>query len=641
VNDNRLCIPDLIANRARQVSGDIAVTAPGRLPLTYGQLASQIGEMAMRLNEFGLGRNDRVAVVLPNGPEMAVAFLSVVSAATCAPLNPAYREKEFDYYLSDLNARALIVHAGIDTPAVTAAKKRGIPVLSLLPASDAEAGIFTLGGDLSPREVHGGMAQPQDVALLLHTSGTTSRPKIVPLTQANLCTSAHNIRSALQLTGPDRCLNVMPLFHIHGLVGAMLSSLAAGGSIVCTPGFHAAAFFDWMAEFRPTWLTAVPTIYQAILEHAANHHEAISRWPLRIVRSSSSALPPQVMTELEIVFGVPAIEAYGMTEASHQITSNPLPPRGRKAGSVGMAAGTEVAVMDESGNLVAAGETGEIVIRGANLTQGYENNPAANDGAFTNGWLRTGDQGYLDADDYLFITGRLKEIINRGGRKISPREVDDVLVSHPAVAQAVTFAIPHPSLGEDVAAAVVLRKDVSCAKEDIRAFAFSHLADYKVPSHVLIVEEIPKGPTGKPQRNDLADKLAGLLKEIYVAPRSRDEEMLAGIWNEVLDNGPIGVRDNFFLLGGDSIKATQVVSRVRDVFRVDLPHATLFQSPILADFSEAVAKRKTEGADVETLSGILSELEGLSEEETRRLLAGDSPGTPGERNGSLTPGKNS
>jgi acyl-CoA synthetase (AMP-forming)/AMP-acid ligase II len=299
----------------------------------------------------------------------------------------------------------------------------------------------------------------------------------------------------------------MPLFHIHGLMAALLSSLLAGASVCCTPGFNALQFFAWLDGEKPTWYTAVPTMHQAILSRAARNQEIIDAANLRFVRSSSASLPPQVMGELEATFRAPVIEAYGMTEASHQMTSNPLPPRPRKVGTVGIAIGLDVAIMDKEGNLLPPNTTGEIVIRGRNVTPGYENNPQANAENFTNGWFRTGDQGIQDEDGYLTITGRLKEIINRGGEKISPREVDEVLMDHPAVQQAVTFAMPHPKLGEEVAAAVVLRDGAEATERDIRDFAAERLAPFKVPRKVLILTEIPKGPTGKLQRIGLAEKL--------------------------------------------------------------------------------------------------------------------------------------
>ncbi|MEK7261749.1 MAG: AMP-binding protein, partial [Pseudomonadota bacterium] len=342
---------------------------------------------------------------------------------------------------------------------------------------------------------------------VLHTSGTTSRPKIVPLSQRNICASAGHIRDILNLTPADRGLSIMPLFHIHGLIGSVLSTLAAGGSVFCTPGFNALKFFAWMDEAKPTWYTAVPTMHQAILTRAANNREVIARHPLRFIRSSSSSLPPQVLHELEQVFNAPVLESYGMTEASHQMTSNPLPPRPHKPGTVGIAAGLEVSIMDENGKLLGPDATGEVVIRGPNVTNGYENNPKANAEGFRNGWFRTGDQGVLDAEGYLTITGRLKEIINRGGEKISPREVDEVLMDHPAIQQVVTFAMPHPKLGEDVAAAVVLREGKSANEKEIREFVATRLADFKVPRKILILDEIPKGATGKLQRIGLAQKL--------------------------------------------------------------------------------------------------------------------------------------
>ena len=495
---------ELLGNGA---DSDPAIAAPDRAPLDFAGLRSLAQRTTERLNSLGLGRGDRIAIVLPNGPEMAACFVAVASACSTAPLNPGYRKEEYDFYLSDLSAKALIVDSGSTSPALEIARERNIPVLELNVAPSAPAGTFTLSGETGTTAKSTGATTTDDEALVLHTSGTTSRPKIVPLTHANVCASARNIRETLALVPGDRCLNVMPLFHIHGLIAATLSSLGAGSSVHCSPGFNALRFFTWMSECKPTWYTAVPTMHQAILSRAGRNRETIDSVPLRFIRSSSSSLPPQVMAELEEVFGAPVIESYGMTEAAHQMASNPLPPRARKPGTVGIAAGPDVAVMDTAGNLRPAGEVGEIVIRGPNVTLGYESNPKANAEAFSNGWFRTGDQGQIDDEGYLTITGRLKEIINRGGEKISPREVDEILLDHPAVAQAVTFAIPHDKLGEEVAAAVVLGEGAAVTANEIRDFASERLADFKVPRKVLILDEIPKGATGKVQRIGLAEKL--------------------------------------------------------------------------------------------------------------------------------------
>lgn len=484
-----------------------AILAPERTALSHGALRRQMRTAADRLHELGIGRGDRVAIVLPNGPEMAAAFLSVAAAATTAPLNPAYRAEELDFYLSDIGAKAILVAEDETGPAVEVAEKLGIHVLRLVALRDAPAGSFRIDGKPRGPAARPELARPDDVALLLHTSGTTSRPKLVPLSHANLAASAAHIGATLGLSAADRCLNIMPLFHIHGLIAAVLSSLSAGGSVYCTPGFNALRFFQWLTEATPSWYTAVPTMHQAILGRAARNPEALAAARLRFIRSSSASLPGQVMGELEAAFACPVVESYGMTEAAHQMASNRLPPGQRKAGSVGAAAGPEVAVMAPDGTLLKPGETGEIVIRGPNVTAGYEKNPTANAAAFAFGWFHTGDQGVLDGDGYLRVTGRLKEIINRGGEKISPLEVDDVLMDHPDVAQVVTFAMPHDKLGEEVAAAIVLREGRSASESDIRTFASGRLAEFKVPRRIVILEEIPKGATGKLQRIGLAAKL--------------------------------------------------------------------------------------------------------------------------------------
>jgi len=484
-----------------------ALLAPERPVMTFSALREQCRRTVESLNRLGVGRGDRVGIVLPNGPEMASSFLAIAGGATTAPLNPAYRQAELEFYLSDIDARALVVEQGSDTPAREAARSLGITVLELGYRGSDPAGAFDLSGPEAEPEGATGPAAAEDVALILHTSGTTSRPKIVPLTHANLTASARNIAGSLALTERDRCLNVMPLFHIHGLVAAILASLGAGGSTYCTPGFNALKFFGWMDDAAPTWYTAVPTMHQAVLQRAGKSRAIIDEHPLRFIRSCSAPLPVPVMRDLEETFDAPVIEAYAMTEAAHQMTSNPLPPGPRKPGTVGAAAGPEVAIMDEQGRLLGPGETGEIVIRGDNVTPGYENNPKANQENWTDGWFRTGDQGVMDDDGYFRVTGRLKEIINRGGEKVSPKEIDDVLVEHPAVAQVVTFAIPHPKLGEQIGAAVVLEDGAELDDARLKRFAAERLAPFKVPERIVFVDEIPKGATGKLQRIGLAEKL--------------------------------------------------------------------------------------------------------------------------------------
>jgi oxalate---CoA ligase len=622
-----LTLAQLIAAHAEHAPDTVALLAPDRPSLSYHQLLAHVQEVVLTLTAWGVGRSDRVAIVLPNGPEMAAAFLAVSACATSAPLNPAYRAEEFEFYLADLEARAVIVRKEDDSPVRAVAQGQGIPILELSSGLNVAAGLFTLRGGPRAAPVQEGIARPEDVALVLHTSGTTARPKLVPLTHGNLCTSASNTRHALALTQSDRCLNVMPLFHIHGLVGALLSSLAAGGSVVCTPGFSAPQFFPWLEAFRPTWYTAVPTMHQTIVAQAQADRDLIVRCPLRLIRSSSAALPPTVLTQLEATFNAPVIESYGMTEAAHQMASNPLPPGQRKAGSVGKAAGPEVAVMDEAGNHLPAEALGEVVIRGANVTSGYAENPEANATAFTRGWFRTGDQGYLDSDGYLFLAGRLKEMINRGGEKVAPREVDEALLEHPDVAQAVTFAVPHPTLGEDVAAAVVLRERAAATEPMIRHYLFGRLADFKVPSQVLIVDEIPKGATGKVRRIGLAEKFARHLKRGFVAPRNDLEREVADIVAEVLGLARVGVDDNFFALGGDSLRATRVISRLRAALRVNFPIATVFKQPTVAELSDEILK-STAAVDQTSLEEILAELAALSDEEARQLLAAELGGRP-------------
>jgi acyl-CoA synthetase (AMP-forming)/AMP-acid ligase II len=479
-------------------TGPSLVTVEGE-SIDHEVLVERVAGLVERFRSAGLGPGDRIAIVLPNGPEMALVLLAAMSIGCAAPLNPKYREDEFRFYLDDLRAAALVTNPG-ESPAAHAAAPAS--TLAIDVSGSGLAIDLTVPGTDRPRRE--GAPQPDDQALVLHTSGTTSRPKIVPLRQRNLARSARNIAAHLQLTPSDRSLTVMPLFHIHGIMAGLLAPLSAGAAVVCTPGFDAFKFHRWIDELQPTYYTAVPTMHQMVLARAPKERRPTT---LRFVRSSSASLPVPVLESLGALFDVPVVEAYGMTEASHQMTCNPLPPGVQKPGSVGIPTGIEVAILDTSNHVLPPGQKGEVGIRGATIVDGYENNPEANAAAFTDGWFRTGDEGMLDDDGYLFLTGRLKEQINRGGEKISPLEVDDVLLRHPAIAEAVTFGIPHDKLGEEVGAVVVLAEGQELTERDLRAFAGQQLAAFKVPERVLFVDEIPKGATGKVQRIGMAGRL--------------------------------------------------------------------------------------------------------------------------------------
>jgi len=480
---------------------DPAIVVPGGVELSYRDLREQVARAADELAQLGLGRGDPIALVLPNSAESIVLFLAAATVGTAAPLNSAYKEEEFRFYMEDIGARALVV-----PPGQGEAARRALPAdATLVEASFNREGRLVLESG-APRSAGREAAGPSgdDIALVLHTSGTTSRPKLVPLRQRNLAFSAENIARTYRLSTEDVALCVMPLFHIHGLMASTMATFSSGGTVVVPPKFDAMTFWAIAEERGATWYSAVPTIHQMLLMRNRGERPA-GAGKLRFIRSSSSALSPETMRQLESRFGAPVLEAYGMTEASHQMASNPLPPGDRRPGTVGVGTGIKIGVMDEAGNLVPAQEQGEVVIQGPSVIDAYANNPEANSKSFTAGWFRTGDQGVLDTDGYLSLVGRLKEMINRGGEKIAPREIDDVLLQHPAVGEAVAFGSPHPTWGEEVVAAVVLKGEAS--EKELIAFARERLADYKVPKKLYIVEAIPRTATGKIQRRSVADTL--------------------------------------------------------------------------------------------------------------------------------------
>ena len=476
--------------------------------LTYSSLRDQVFSLAARIQELGIGRGDRVAIVLPNGVESIVSFLAVAIAATAAPLNPAYKAEEFEFYIEDTNARALITHpeGGDEARKATPASTLQLS-LGLEPDGKLVLSGHRVGGDPRPKE----LPSADDVALVLHTSGTTSRPKRVPLSHHNLCVSARNVAETYRLTPEDVSLCTMPLFHVHGLLASALATFFSGGTVVVPTKFNALNFWSLIQRYGVTWYSAVPSIHQTLLNRAkslrARNSTLEGVQSLRFIRSCSAPLPATTMLEMEEHLGVAVLEAYGMTEAAHQMASNPLPPGQRVPGSVGQGTGVTVGIMDEKGNLQDPGAKGEVVIQGPNVIKGYEDNPEANATSFIKGWFRTGDEGILDSNGYLTLVGRLKELINRSGENISPREIDEILLAHPAVAEAVAFGVPHPTHGEEPSAAVVLRSPAT--QSELIAHCRSHLADFKCPRTIHIVEAVPKTTTGKVQRRAVAEAFAG------------------------------------------------------------------------------------------------------------------------------------
>ncbi len=452
------------------------------------------------LQDSGIRPGERVAIALPNNLEMIVAFLASAKVGAAAPLNQAYTRDEFRFYLQDTGACRLILPVADSEEAAKAAAELQIGIHRIEFVSEDElrfAHAATRASDLSSD------APSEETALILHTSGTTSRPKRVPLSHENLLSSTRTVASTYRLDPKDVSFCVMPLFHIHGLVASTLATLYTGGTVVLAGAFNALSFWRHVRDYNVTWYSAVPTIHQMLLSRSKSRPEGAEL--LRFIRSCSAPLVPATMNQIEERFGAPVLEAYGMTEAAHQMSSNPLPPAERRPATVGVATGVRIAILDKQGNELPPGSRGEVCIQGPNVMGGYESNPQANAESFVRGWFRTGDEGSLAADGYLTLLGRIKEIINRGGEKVSPREVDEILVTHPEIAEAVTFGIPDRVYGEEVAAAVVVRDAVT--ESELISHCKQKLADFKCPKSIYFVERIPRTATGKIQRRAVAEKM--------------------------------------------------------------------------------------------------------------------------------------
>jgi len=574
-----------------------AIVSLGSEPVTFSQLNEYLIYVATTLRAAQIKRNDRVATVLPNGASMGALGLAISTCSTCAPLNPEYKASEFNFYLNDLNVKALITHSKMNTPAIAEAKKLGIPVLEVDPNGKHLTKKFISQSNDNPlKHSEIDWASDDDIALILHTSGTTALPKKVPLSHLNLQSSALNVSSTLQLTSEDTCLNLMPMFHIGGLVDLMYTPLSIGSKVVCTPNFSFPDFKKNIEEFSPSWCQIVPTMIQEIVTQDQENLSFLKNHSLRFIRSVSSALPESLKEQCEQIFSTPVIEVYGMSETAGQITSNPLPPSIRKPKSVGKADGTEIRIIDELGRSTQLNTTGEVIVRGPNVMSGYEYKEPPLTQDFIDGWLKTGDVGYLDEDNYLFLTGRIKEIINRGGEKLLPQEVDKIAERHPSVKQAITFPTPHHALGEEVAIAVVLNKNSSLAQHELINFLSQNLSYYKVPKKVYFVESIPATSGGKIRRNALYEHMQepsplGDASNIeYESPQTPVAKFIANLWAEALGIEQVGLQDNFFDLGGDSLKAASFINKIQENWNEIIYVTALFENPTLATFEQYVEK---------------------------------------------------
>ncbi|MBA13044.1 MAG: AMP-dependent synthetase [Chloroflexi bacterium] len=478
---------------------DNAIIIPDGPTLSYEELNNEIERLASILTNIGLTKGTTASIVFENGLEFISIFLAISkTGATVAPLNPEYTIDEFKFYMNDTDSKFLILSSKSNA-SINAANQLSIQIINVSMGNSGTLSLYKDNVQLTKQKIII-PPEPDDIALFLHTSGTTSQPKGVPLTHLNLMTSLSNISSSYNLTNEDTALLVMPLFHVHGLIGVSLSTLFSGGTLVIPPKFSASTFWNHQNIHEATWYSAVPTIHQILLMRAEKDNAP--KKSFRFIRSCSAALAPSVFKDLETRFGAPVLEAYGMTEASHQMSSNLLPPFDRSPGTVGQGTGVEISIMNEFGTLLNPNNPGEVVIKGENVTLGYHNNPSANAEAFTNGWFRTGDQGEISNSGILTLTGRLKELINRGGEKISPLEVDATLIKHPNIVEAVCFGASDIKYGEVVHAAIVTSESISAS--EIQSFCSDHIADFKIPSKIYIVDQLPRTATGKIQRRNIA-----------------------------------------------------------------------------------------------------------------------------------------
>ncbi len=590
-------IEHLISKWAESVPKAPVFFGQGQRALSYQELAQLIAQFRTRLPRFGIGPQDRIAIVHSGGAEMAAAVVGIAACSIAVPLNPELSAGEFALHLKDKKVTAIAVEAGLKNPVRQVAGQLSLPLLEIVQDDRLVAGKIALSGPENLINIASSSPTEEDLMLVLTTSGTTSYGKIVPITHGQAIERARQITQMLHLTQQDRGMNLMPLFHIGGLSAGVMATLYSGSSLMPIKNGHVNTLFHCLDEIQPTYIAGGYTVFHAIERKAPAFRDVIDRVKpqIRMLRTGTGRLDQHIADHLEQIFDAPVVEAYGSSETGF-MSCTALSPQRQKPGSVGQPVHTNLTIVDPEGQEVPIGQEGEIVVKGPNVFSGYENDPNKNIEAFKDGHYHTGDQGYLDEDGYLFITGRIKEMINRGGMKIAPIEIDQAMIKHDAVADAAAIPVSHPSLGEDVAAVVVLHERETLKAQELIKFLGHHLAPYKIPSRIYFRDSLPRTATGKLKRRDLASQIqtqANAFRSGKTGQHTESalEETLLGIWQEAMGISGIGRHDNFFDLGGDSLQAVDLFLLIENRLEQQLSRDILFEAGTIAEMAELIERK--------------------------------------------------
>ena len=556
-----------------------AFVEPGGESTSYAETRRRVLALAEAMSAAGIRPGDIVGFVSPRSPLGLIGFLAISSVAVCCPLSARQRPEELAAALESMGVSTL-VDACSDRSAIETARAMRLRVLECR-ATEHGIDMKTVHSDceITPEDI----GVKPGLALVMRTSGTTSKPKLVGLSHANVIAAASAIRSAYGLGEKDLCFNLMPLYHVHGLISGGMSSLLAGSAQLCTGPIAPASFAQAYEDLRPTWFTGSPPVHLALRDY----YETAGRQPhndrLRFFRSSSAPFPAPAIAALEELFGAPLYENYGMTETTATVCSNLPPPARRKVGGVGSSIGAEIRIADEHGADVAQGVEGEILLKGPSVITEYLGCDDINARNFHGPWLRTGDVGYFDEDGDLFVVGRTKDLIKRGGQSIYPAEIDNALSAHDDIADAIAFAIHHPTLGEDLVAAVVPKAGAELKEPDLRAWLSNAVSTYKVPSAILVVDAIPRNEAGKVQRRELESALAAHFLPAGEPAVSEVEAVVLDIWRKVLKRDDAGVTDNVLVLGADPLRCGHAAEIVREQFGWTITAQQIFQNPTVRE----------------------------------------------------------